>query len=459
MNRQEVKKLLYNKYILPTEMKQDLYIGIEIEMPAVNLSGEATDFSVTQNVFSSFIERYNFSADKFDDNGICYSATEHQTEDKISFDCSYNNLELSLGRSGHIQELEQRFYEYASYLNEQLLKKNHILTGMGINPNHNTNRKDCIPSPRYRMLQHYLMRSKEWGIPKYFHQHPDFGTFSSASQVQLDIKKENLIPALKSFSLVEPVKAVLFNNSVLSSEPNLLCVRDDLWENSTHGINPHNVGMYDCDLESIDDLLEYICSTSIFCTERDGKYICFKPIPITEYLKSGKIKGQYYENGSYIQTEFTPEPQDINYLRTYKFEDLTFRGTIEFRSVCSQPFRDAMTVAAFHTGLMNAPKKLANLLEHDHTLYHHGYSATELRKIMNLVEWPAFINRHQLKLLCFKVLDLSYNGLKQRGCGEEKYLDALYIRAESLCSPGRYMLNEVKKGIPMRRIIQQYAAF
>lgn len=459
MDREDIKQRLYERYILPTERERSFCIGIEIEMPIVNLSGKAGDFNVAWAAVSSFMKRYGFKGDKFDENGICYSALNEETGDNISFDCSYNNLELSLGRAVHIQELEQRFREYVTFLNKELLKEGHILTGLGINPNREVNRKDYIPSERYRMLERYLLSAERWNVPMYFHQYPDFGAFASASQVQLDVKRENLIAALKGFSLVEPIKAVLFNNSVMSAESDVLCARDGLWEYSTHGINPHNVGMYDCDLQSVDDLLEYICTTSIFCTERDGRYIHFKPILITEYLQMEEVEGEYYNNGTYCPVYFKPEPDDIKYLRTYKFEDLTFRGTIEFRSVCCQPFKDAMTVAAFHTGLMYDPQGLATLLENDHTLYHHGYSATELRKLMNGAEWQEYINRESLRKLCFSVLDIAKEGLELRGYGEEKYLDSLYRRAETLCSPGRAVLEKMKLGEPMEPIIREYASF
>lgn len=459
MERNEIKKCLYEKYIRPTEEKRDFFVGIEIEMPIVNLSGEATNFKTVQSVFDSFIKEYGFNEEKWDDNGVCYSATNEQNSDNISFDCSYNNMELSLGRTKRIQEIEERFYKYVSYLNKQFQKSGHIITGMGINPNHEINRKDYIPSERYRMLERYLLNSEKWNIPMYFHKYPDFGAFSSASQVQLDVRRENLTDVLKGFSLAEPIKSVLFNNSILSPKSNLLCARDGLWENSTHGINPHNVGMYDCELDSVDDLLEYICTTSLFCTERDGKYIHFKPIPITDYLEADEITGEYYNNGSYLPVTFRPGKEDIKYLRTYKFEDLTFRGTIEFRSVCCQPFKDAMTVAAFHAGLMNESKKLVKLLESDHVIYHHGYSATELRKLMNQAVWPDYINREELRNLCVSVLDLAKEGLQCRGYGEESYLDALYERARTLRSPGRAMIEKSKAGVPMETIIKEYAAF
>lgn len=149
-----------------------------------------------------------------------------------------------------------------------------------------------------------------------------YGLFASASQVQLDVDYEELIMAIRAFSRLEPVKALLFNNSVLLGEhEELACCRDMFWENSTHGINPHNIGMFDCEIESIEDL---------------------------------------------------------DYLRTFKFEDLTFCGTIEFRSVCCQPVADVMTVAAFHLGMKHQLKELDQLFREDHVLYHHGFSATEL---------------------------------------------------------------------------------
>ena len=65
----------------------------------------------------------------------------------------------------------------------------------------------------------------------------------------------------------------------------------------------------------------------------------------------------YYVDGSYKEISFSPAIEDLEYLRTFKFVDLTFRGTIEFRSVCCQSITDVMTVASFHLGLKNQSEK------------------------------------------------------------------------------------------------------
>ena len=45
-----IKQKLHNRYIEPTKPKRPKYIGIEIEMPVVNLSKKAVDFQVIHKV-------------------------------------------------------------------------------------------------------------------------------------------------------------------------------------------------------------------------------------------------------------------------------------------------------------------------------------------------------------------------------------------------------------------------
>ena len=127
----------------------------------------------------------------------------------------------------------------------------------GLKPRGSNYRNVPIPTGRYRMLFHHLHSYPKYiDLPMHFHHYPAFGTFSSASQVQIDVKERDLIPVFRSFSRLEPVKALLFFNSVLLEEnEQMICARDMFWENSTHGINPHNVGMYECDSYSEEELL------------------------------------------------------------------------------------------------------------------------------------------------------------------------------------------------------------
>ncbi|MBR1730887.1 MAG: glutamylcysteine synthetase, partial [Ruminococcus sp.] len=292
----------------------------------------------------------------------------------------------------------------------------------------------------------------------YFHEYPEFGTFSSASQVQLDVEYDKLPLTINTFTKLEPIKALLFNNSVLIGEHDELhCCRDMFWENSTHGINSHNIGMFECEIESTDDLLNYISSTSIYCVERGDKYINFVPMNIVEYMSQPEIEGEYYKNGEYKKYTFKPELDDISYLRTFKFEDLTFRGTIEFRSVCCQPISDCMSVAAFHAGLMNKLDELTRILENDTVLYHNGYTPRELRKLFVQSKLPEFIDKDELYSLTKKIVNLSAKGLSERGLGEEKFLEPLFERISSRSNPAKELYRKLDSGESLENIIRTYA--
>ena len=309
------------------------------------------------------------------------------------------------------------------------------------------------------MLYHHLSSYPMYGnLPMYFHSYPKFGMFSSASQVQLDANYNDLPRLINVFSELEPIKAVLFSNSVLTGDhEEYICCRDIFWENSTHGINPHNIGMYNQKFENVEEIVNYISTTSIYCVERDGKYINFSPILFSDYLKLEGIVGEYYENGRYRKILVQPSVYDIEYLRTFKFEDITYRGTIEFRSVCCQPISDSMVVAAFHLGIKNNLDRTEQILQNDKVLLGNGYTTTELRKLLIKTEMPSFIDIDGLYRLARDVVDAASDGLKSRGKGEEILLAPLYERIDKRTNPARTMLNLMNRGTPVEKIIEMYS--
>lgn len=461
MENENIRQLLFDRYIRPTMKKKKCYVGIEIEMPIVNLAAEAVDFNIIHNITREFISQFDFTPSGIDEDGNIYAAEHKGSGDILSYDCSYNNLELSFGKECCLFSVQDRFYAYYSYLNDLFGGYNYTLTGMGVNPYRIYNHNVPIPNGRYRMLYHHLHSYTKYSdVPMYFHSHPEFGTFSSASQVQLDAEYDSLVKILNVFSKLEPIKALLFSNSVLLGErEDILCCRDMLWENSTHGINPHNVGMFGEYFDNADDILTYLETTSIYCVERGDKYINFPPVNICDYLKSSSVKGEYYDkaSGEYREIEVEPSTDDIKYLRTFKFEDLTYRGTVEFRSVCCQPIRDVMTVAAFHSGAMERVDELDKLLDADRILYNRGYTAAELRKQLVCASLPEYIDVDGMYALAGSVLEIISDGLRAKGDGEEVLLAPLYDRVKNRTNPAKHMLTQLADGVPIESIIKDYA--
>lgn len=112
--------------------------------------------------------------------------------------------------------IRDRFTRYYTFIQNELKKHNYTLTGMGVNPNRTLNRNVPIPNERYRMLFHHLNSYRKYtDTPMYFHHYPEYGMFSSASQVQLDVENDKLVLTINTFSKLEPIKAILFSKSVM----------------------------------------------------------------------------------------------------------------------------------------------------------------------------------------------------------------------------------------------------
>ena len=458
IDRELIRNELYNEFIKPINQKKN-FIGVEIEIPIINLDKKPVDFEVVHNITSKFQKQYsNFQNDGIDYEGNVFALKNPKTDDIVCYDCSYNNIEFAMGREKDLFAINDRFCEYYSFVKESFEEYNHTLTGMGINPYRQYNNHIPIPSERYLMLYHHLKSFKDYkNIPMHFHNFPEYGMFSSASQVQLDVYKEDLVKTINVFSKVEPIKALLFSNSVLFGQNHdITCFRDALWEFSTHGVNPHNIGMYDVDFKDLNDLQSYLESLNIYCVMRDGIYINFKSMNLLDYFSRDSVPGEMYCGGKYKKVDITPEIDDIKYLRPFKFINLTFRGTVEFRSVCTQPIRDSMTVAAFHLGLNCKLDELDELISNDDVIYHKGYTAGELRKLLIQDEIPAFFDKKELCRLSKDIVDLASDGLKQRGIGEEVFLNPLYKRIKNHTNPGKNVLEMLKRNIAIEKIIDDY---
>jgi len=195
----------------------------------------------------------------------------------------------------------------------------------------------------------------------------------------------------------------------------------------------------------------------MYCIIRNGKYINFSPLPILEYYNKKQITGEFWNGAAYQSITFEPEINDLEYHRIFKFENLTFRGTIEYRSSCCQPIADSMTVAAFHMGLVTVLDQLKKLLDKNQVLSNNCFKISELRKYFCKGEVPEFIDENELQSLILSLLDLAHTGLDSRGFGEAHFLEPLYDRAKRRTNPARDYLNGIAHDVPVKALVLQYA--
>ena len=90
MERSELDRIIYSRYIEPAKKKKEHYAGVEFEMPIVNLKKEAVDFDVVHLMVEAFIKKFGFEGASRDDRGDINSVWSYENGDDLSFDCSHN---------------------------------------------------------------------------------------------------------------------------------------------------------------------------------------------------------------------------------------------------------------------------------------------------------------------------------------------------------------------------------
>mgnify|MGYP000869814335 CR=1 FL=1 len=342
-------ELLKKRYLENIKEKPDLFVGIELEYPVINLEGKATDSEVVKDLFRYLPSVLGFTIEKVDDFGNPIQLLDPVSQDTILFEVTYTTIEFAFGKAETIQEVENRFNNYMDVIQRKLGKSNHTIVGCGIHPNWDKNENYPVTYPRYQMLMDYLNLSRN--VTKLgLHDFPEYGAFICGSQVQLDVSKSNYLRVINAFTQIEAAKAYLFANSEFSgADWDTKISRDIFWEESMHGIYPENVGVNAKLFKDEADFFDYLNHSAIFTAERDGETYYFYPIRAKDYLGIPEIHAFALDGEEIL---LYPQEEDFQTHRSYQYQDLTTRGTIEFRSVCTQPLDRTFASTAFHLGLL-----------------------------------------------------------------------------------------------------------
>ncbi|MGT2594972.1 gamma-glutamylcysteine synthetase [Streptococcus vestibularis] len=422
------KELLKQRYYEPIKEQPELFVGIELEYPVVNLGGNATDVSLTKRLLAYLLDNFDFQADKYDSDNNPIQLIDKASGDMILFEVSYNTIEFAFAKAERISEVEERLDTYLGIIQPYLQNDNHELQGWGVNPNWAKNDNRPVKSPRYEMLMDFLGLSKAKNNP-FFHDYPEYGSFICGSQVQLDVSKTSYLRVLNAFNQIEGPKAVLLANSDFwGSDWDLTLSRDVFWENSMHGVFKENAGVFPKVFKSEDDYFSYLSETAIFTAKRGDETYYFEPIRAKDYLSTPSVKARSI-HGEVVTIE--PSEEDFKTHRSYQFQDLTTRGTVEFRSVCTQPFSATFAPAAFHLGLLVNLETLESILKDTSLFEVFDYDYPRIRCLFSKKE----ISKDDFKLilpLTEALLTCAEDGLKNRGFGEEVYLAPLQERLAAL---------------------------
>ena len=416
MTKQQAIKLLKEKYLSNMKEDSELFVGVELEFPIVETNGNKTNIEVTKNLFRTLANLSDFEVEKIDDEQNPIQLIHCSSKDRILFELSYNTIEFAFERARSINEVAKRFEAYLKIIQPILQENNHEIQGHGIHPLWQENDNSPVKIERYKMLMAFLAVN---GTGMKTHSYPSYGAFICGNQVQLDVRRDNYLRIINAFNKIEAAKAYLFSNSEFSAEAwDTKIARDIFWEESLHGYYKENVGIYPKDYQSEEEFFNNLARTAIFTATREGKSYYFKPIRVEDYLDQKEITAYTADGNEKI---IKPVKEDLKQHRSYQFQDLTARGTVEFRSVCTQPLETTFAPIAFELGLFAELEKLENFLEDSSFFKNEEQDYRKLRKkyskkILSKEEKEA------IQSFSKDLLDIAEAGLMKRGYGEEKFL-------------------------------------
>lgn len=416
MTKQQAIKLLKEKYLSNMKEDSELFVGVELEFPIVEINGNKTNIEVTKNLFRTLANLSDFEVEKIDDDQNPIQLVHCSSKDRILFELSYNTIEFAFERAHSINEVAKRFEAYLEIIQPILQENNHEIQGHGIHPLWKENENGPVKIERYKMLMAFLAMN---GTGMKTHSYPSYGAFICGNQVQLDVRRDNYLRIINAFNKIEAAKAYLFSNSEFSAEVwDTKIARDIFWEESLHGYYKENVGIYPKEYQSEEEFFNNLARTAIFTATREGKSYYFKPIRVEDYLDQKEITAYTADGNEKI---INPVKEDLKQHRSYQFQDLTARGTVEFRSVCTQPLETTFAPIAFELGLFVELEKLESYLEDSSFFKNEEQDYRKLRKkyskkILNKKEKEA------IQSFSKDLLDIAKAGLMKRGYKEEKFL-------------------------------------
>lgn len=416
MTKQQAIKLLKEKYLSNMKEDSELFVGVELEFSIVEIHGNKTNIEVTKNLFRTLANLLDFEVEKMDDDQNPIQLVHRSSKDRILFELSYNTIEFAFERARSINEVAKRFEDYLKIIQPILQEDHHEIQGHGIHPQWQENDNSPVKIERYKMLMAFLAMN---GTGMKTHPYPSYGAFICGNQLQLDVRRDNYIRVINAFNKIEAAKAYLFSNSEFSAEAwDTKITRDIFWEESLHGYYKENVGIYPKGYQSEEEFFNNLARTAIFTATREGKSYYFKPIRVEDYLDQKEITAYTADGNEKI---INPVKEDLKQHRSYQFQDLTARGTVEFRSVCTQPLETTFAPIAFELGLFVELEKLESYLEDSSFFKNEEQDYRKLRKkyskkILNKKEKEA------IQSFSKDLLDIAKAGLMKRGYKEEKFL-------------------------------------
>ena len=189
----DIKQYFIENYI--NKFSENDYIGIEIEMPIINLSYPyVVNGKVIEGLFLTFLDNKEFKIENYDNEKNIISIKNTKTNDTISLEYSLNTIELSLGKELLIDRLKEKFDFYYNIIKRYLQKYRYEIYCGGINPNYHYIDKTCLNQDRYKVIERLLTNNSNSDL------YNQFCSYCCSIQTHINTSKNNIVNLINTTS-------------------------------------------------------------------------------------------------------------------------------------------------------------------------------------------------------------------------------------------------------------------
>lgn len=405
MKKDNIEEILIKELFSKFENNTGKNIGVEIEMPLIELDGKDINLDNLQKLFKYLVNNYEFKIDKIDNEGNCIAIKNNRYNDIISLEYSVNTLEFSLQEDANIYNMKTRFDFYYNTIEEFILKFNYKLIGSGINPNYKTINKKCLNEDRYLTIEKLLL-----GNPSNSVLYNQFCAYVCSTQTHITPNINELHEVINVFTNIEWVKSLLYSNSRMN-ELNSNMARDYLWQKSSFG--KENTGK-NIEYKSLDDIIENYKTRLIHYIERENKYYLIEKTNLSDFFKKEKLYGKDYDGS---EMTIMPKIDDIKTFRSYKNIEITRMGTLEIRCDCTQKLENIFEIVAFNVGIFEMYRDVAKLIKQ------YNFDTQSIKNRI-LKQYNKKLNEKEKDFINI-LIETVIKGLKKRGKKEELLLNKI----------------------------------
>jgi gamma-glutamylcysteine synthetase len=398
--------LFDEKYLSNRRHSKMHRVGAEFEFPLLHLDRTPTNpaFSVKladflKNKFGFYVAGRTLDGFPFD----MYT----ESRDRFSFDTTFNTIEFSMREENSLNTLADTFRTYYYAAREFALTCGYDFGSSGTHPYAEYIDPTPLNTPRNNVKSAFLINETPCHTDRLYFN------YSAATHTHLDAEQDTLVKLFNVFNKLMFLDAYLFGNSrilpdsILRQYPfytdtpkETVCFRDALWRNA--GITDSIV--HDSDFCSLDDLKKHMMDMNLFYVhdQEDG----YQVIPPQSFR-------DYFNDSDHPK-------EDTDCFRSLEYVALTQYGSVEIRATCCQPIRQALIPVAFYLGLS------ANI-EKAHARVEAFFDAHQVKlpysKLREIAAGGAYVVDPTIqKMFANECMEIAYEGLYERGLGEEKLL-------------------------------------